>query len=315
MIVAFHRARGALPRRVAPAILAALLVAGVCGSTARAAPVSTLAPAAAAGARSGTGDLAGHFASPEQTIEYHFMLGVVPPREDSLAQAFETGIARLLRDVAEVGPLGARQACGYVDSKRRGLWRHHLIVRVRDGQITVKARAPSPGHLVDLEYCASRKYELDRFEAPEYSISSDLRFGPDQGETRPVAGPATRVWERIARGCPDLWRQIQPVVTSAGDCGIPGVAHTYTAGATLRDPTAPRLKEASVTVWFFPPTDRTLVELAFTGYVRDRQELDRTFSHMRASLRAAGLLQADQTSKTQQYFASYSARGHLAPRD
>ena len=262
-------------------------------------------------ARAGT--LQAAFARPDQTVEYHFMLDLPLVQEDSLAGQFSVRIAAPLRSVADVGPLGAGRPCAYVDSRQRVLSRHHLIVRVRDGQVTVKARAPATNRLLGLPACSARKYELDDFGAAEYSISSDLRFRPDE-DVHPFAGDAARVWEWIARECPELWERIRPVVAGAGACEIPGIAHTYTANVTLHHADAARAKEASLTVWYFPPTGRALAELAFTGLVRDHEALDRMHRDLRAALVADSLLRPDQASKTEQYFDAYSRPGSATPR-
>ena len=282
---------------------------GACAAMARAAPPSPAARPRSTAAPAGAVALAARFAQPDQTVEYHFMIAVPAMSEGDLESSFRARVVEPLKPVADVGALGRSRLCRYVDSKDRGLWRHHLIVRVRDGQITVKARASSPEMLLDLQGCASGKYEMDYFGAPDYSISSDLAFGPgefDMGSSRSAPGG---LWELVGRKCPELWRQIRPTVRSSPGLEIPGTAHVYAAAAALKHPGAARLKEASVAVWFFPPTDRFLVELAFTGCVKDRAEVDRMYADLRARLRSAGLLRADQSSKTQQYFSAYFGTG------
>jgi hypothetical protein len=61
-------------------------------------------------------------------------------------------------------------------------------------------------------------------------------------------------------------------------------------------------------VWFFPPTNKALVELAFTGYVRDKAALDRLYRDFGKFLKEAGLLKTEQVSKTEQYFQAYLGR-------
>ena len=298
------------------AVIALLAIhAGACAATARSAPASPAASpavhavpvAVAAPARTGTS--AARFAEPDQTVEYHFMIAVPAMTEGDLESSFGARIVEPLKAVADVGALGACKLGRYVDSKERGLSRHHLIVRVRDGQITIKARASTPAVLLDLQGCTSKKYEMDYFGTPDYSISSDVAFSPDEYDlTGPTPGIA-RLWELIERKCPGVWRQIRPAVTGSAGLVIPGVAHMYSAEATLKHASAAKLKEAGVAVWFFPPTDRFLVELAFTGFVKDRAEVDGMYAALRARLRAAGLLRADQSSKTRQYFAAYFGAG------
>ena len=263
-------------------------------------------PAAArSAAPAAPGTLEGTFAQPGQTIEYHFMIQVAPMTEAALADSFQARVVEPLKVVAGVGPLGRRHRGAYVDSREHGLEAHDLIVRVRDGQITVKARASTPTALLDLQGCTSRKYETDHFDRPEYSISSDIKvprreFGvPDP--TSNLAG----LWALIESQCPGMWRQIRPAVAGSPGLEIPGVAHMYSADATLKHPGAARLKETGVAVWFFPPTGRFLVELSFTGYVKDRLDVEKMCAWIGSRLKAAGLLRADQSSKTQQYFEAY----------
>lgn len=59
-----------------------------------------------------------------------------------------------------------------------------LILRVRDGQITLKARGPSAASVADLAKCDAKKYEIDYFDTPEYSVSSDIKFKKEEFETR-----------------------------------------------------------------------------------------------------------------------------------
>ena len=250
------------------------------------------------------------FAQPDQTIEYHFMIRVAALSEADLGSAYQAGVVEPLKAVADVGALGRCKAGIYVDSKGRGLQQHNVIVRVRDGRITIKARAASPSALLDLASCASRKYEMDYFGTPDYSISSEFGFGADELDIRPPALTPARLWDLIGRKCPGVWQQLRPVVRSSGTVEIPGVAHTYGAAATLKHPAAAKVKEAGVAVWFFPPTDRFLVELSFTGFVKDRADMDRMYAELGAALRSAGLLRAEQSSKTEQYFDAYFGPGN-----
>jgi len=63
-------------------------------------------------------------------------------------------------------------------------------------------------------------------------------------------------------------------------------------------PTGARVKEAGIAVWFFPPTDRFLVELSFTGFVKTGRHRQHVYG-AGARMKAAGLLRVDQSSKTE----------------
>jgi hypothetical protein len=296
------------------------VLAGACAQMAAATPVSPTAasgstrapmPAAARAIAAPAKSLAvgERFAQPDQTVEYHFMIQVTALSEADLERSYQASVVKPLKAVADAGALGRCRPGAYIDSKGRDLAKHNLIVRVRDGQITIKARAASPAALLDLEGCASRKYELDQFGTPEYSISSEISLGAGGFDIARAGVTPAAVWDSIEGKCPRAWNQLRSVVRGSGKMEIPGVAHMYSAEATLRHPAGADVKEASVAVWFFPPTDRFLVELAFTGFVKDRAEMDRMYTELGAALRAAGLLSADQSSKTRQYFAAYFGPG------
>jgi len=261
------------------------------------APKPTTAPVAS--------KLGEKFAQPDQTVEYHFMIQVADLKEADLGKVYQTSIVDALKNVAEVGALGKPKPGIYVDSKEYGLEKSNLIVRVREGQITFKARASSPDVLLDLESCSSKKYEMDYFGTPDYSISSDLKFETSEFDIKPPALTTAKLWEFIEKKCPAVWKQIQAPIKSAGNIEIPGIATMYSADAKLKHPLAGKVPAAGVAVWFFPPTDKFLVELAFTGSVKERADVDKMYAEIQTALKSAGLLKADQSSKTQQYFTAY----------
>ncbi len=269
------------------------VVLALCGGVAPA----TASPPASSG-------LAEQFARPDQTIEYHLMLRTPSMSEAALADSFAAWVAGPLKVVADVGPPGHCRLGRYVDSRARGLWAHHLVIRVRDGLLTAKVRSSSPVHLLDLAACSARKYEEDCFAALEYSISSDVRFAAGDWGDGESPGSVQQLWDLLARDCPGLWSQLRPLIAGTAGLEIPGAAHIYAAEATLHPAPAVTLVKAGVEVWFLPPTDRALAELSFTGYVKDRVVLDGLWREIRRELRAAHLLRADQSSKTEQYFAA-----------
>ncbi len=270
---------------------------------------STTVLAQAAPAAAPAKSLAAEFARPDQTVEYHFMIAVPAMKEADLATAYETAVVKPLAAVAEVGALKKPKPGIYVDDGAQGLEKKNLIVRVRQGQITVKARASSPDVLLDLAPCSSKKYEMDWFGTPDYSISSDIRFKDEEFDVKPAAWTPAKLWEFMGAKCPVLMHQISPAIAAVPKVEIPGVAAMYSADVKLKHASAADLTkaglEAGVAVWFFPPTDRYLVELAFTGNVANRAASDKMYADILDELKKANLLAADQTSKTQQYFAAY----------
>jgi hypothetical protein len=256
-----------------------------------------------------TGSLAAVFARPEQTVEYHFMIAVPPIAEADLARLWKAEIVDRLAAVAEVGPPKKPKPGIYVDGRDRGLERQNLIVRVRQGLITLKARASSADVLLDLAPCSAKKYEMDWFGTPDYSISSDIKFKDEEFGVAPTAWTPAKLWDFVAAKCPAAAEQIAPAVKATPSIEIPGVAKMYSAEAKLTHPAVAELAkdglEAGVSVWYFPPTNRMLVELAFTGSVKRRAEAETIWADALAKLKASGALAEDQSSKTRQYFDAY----------
>lgn len=270
-----------------------------------AALVATTALASSAFAQTApAGGLAASFAKPDQTIEYHFMIAAPGLAEADLDKAYKSAVVDPLAVVAEVGALEKPKPGIYVDSRAQGLEKANLIVRVRRGQITVKARAAAPDALLDLAPCSSKKYEMDWFGTPDYSISSDIKFKDEEFDVKASAWTPPKLFDFIGAKCPAIAAQLAPKVAAAGAIEIPGTATMYGASAKLKHPQGGDI-DAGVSVWFFPPTKVSLVELAFTGKVADKARYEKVYGDTLAELKKAGLLAADQTSKTQQYFAAY----------
>jgi hypothetical protein len=252
------------------------------------------------------------FAQPEQTIEYHFMLNVPDLREKEMEKIVQSKVIDPLKSIADIGRLGKPRAGIYIDSRDYVLDKHFLIVRVRQGQITIKSRGAAPESLIDLADCGAKKYEMDYFAKPEYSISSDIKFKPEEFATTPPGFTVPGLWAFMEKKCPALFEQVRPYAKNAA-IEIPGVATMYGADIDIKSPSAPKLKEGSLAVWFFPATDKSLVEFAFTGYNRDRESLDKLYTESMETVRKAGLLKAEQISKTRQYFRAYF--GSLPPNE
>jgi len=262
----------------------------------------------AASTLAGTAGLAAQFARPDQTLEYHFMIDAADLLEPELEKTLQAKVIVPMKSIAEIGPPGKPRAGMYVDSRDAILEKNNLIVRVRSGQITLKARAASPDVLLDLEKCSTKKYEMDYFGQPEYSISSDINFKAEELDISPAALTVAKLWDFIDAKCPAASKQIRPILQRAAAAEIPGGARMYNSEAKLLHPLAGKAREAGFTTWFFPPTNRFLVELSYGAYVRNREDTDKMYGEIRAALKAAGLLKADQSSKTQQYFKAYFGR-------
>lgn len=248
------------------------------------------------------------FAQKDQTLEYHFMLDERSLTEKDLKKTLTEKILTPLLPIADVESLPKPNARFYVDSRDRLLEKQKLIVRVRDGKITVKARATAPEVLLDLEKCSEKVYEMDFFETPEYSISSDIKFTKGEFDASPGKWTVPSLLGFMEKQCPAMMAQLRPAVKDGAGIEIPGAANIYGSDVALKHPLAKKAKVAGLAVWFFPPTDKALVELAFTGYVREKASLDKLYADLGKFLKTAGLLKAEQVSKTEQYFQAYFGR-------
>jgi hypothetical protein len=248
------------------------------------------------------------FAAQDQTMEYHFMLDEGDLTEKNMAKFLAEKIIAPLKPICDIQPLEKPKKGIYVDSRDRVLEKEKIILRVREGQITAKARALAPEVLLDLEKCSTKKYEMDYFQQPEYSISSDIKFKKEEFDVSPSRWTIPDLLGFMGKQCPALLEQLRPVVKDGAGIEIPGVAIMYGADVTLKHSLARKAKGAGLAVWFFPPTNRALVELTFGGYIRDRAELDPLYAEIGKFLKEAGLLKAEQVSKTEQYFRTYIGR-------
>jgi hypothetical protein len=248
------------------------------------------------------------FAQKDQTMEYHFMLSEGDLTEKNMTKFLAEKIVAPLKPICDIEPLSKPKNGIYVDSRDRALDKNKIILRVREGLITTKARALAPEVLLALAKCSEKKYEMDYFGQPEYSISSDIKFTKEEFDVSPSKWTIPDLLGFMAKKCTALSEQLRPVVTDGAGIEIPGVAIMYGADLTLKHPLAKKAKGAGIAVWFFPPTNKALVELSFGGYVRDRGELDQAYVEIGKFLKDAGMLKAQQVSKTEQYFNAYFSR-------
>jgi hypothetical protein len=135
--------------------------------------VMTLGPGHPAWAKNAKAE---SFAQPDQTMEYHFMLSEGDLTEKDIAKFLAEKIIAPLKPICDIEPLSTPKNGIYVDSSDRILEKNKIILRVREGLITTKARALAPEVLLDMEKCSAKKYEMDYFGQSEYSISSDIKF-------------------------------------------------------------------------------------------------------------------------------------------
>lgn len=250
--------------------------------------------------------LAQKFAKPDQTMEYHFMLKAPAFTEANM----ETALAPLmeaLKAFGTVGKLEKPKEGAYYDTRDRYLERAHILVRIRPGLFTIKSRATNMDEMVDLSLCQTAKYELDYFEEIGYSISAELRYAKDkEWLAKPISATTmAQCMEYMKATCPALYQQLEVILKPLAKMTAPGVAKMWGAEFTPNHPLAPTLKESGISAWTFVGTNQTLVEVAWTGYEKNKAELDLFYRQTREKLDKAGLLAVDQSSKTEQYFQAY----------
>lgn len=238
-------------------------------------------------------------------LEYHFMLNDTLRIDES---SFSQQAGRLLEQLAPmfvIDPKPKKGSSIYVDTKDRKLKKENLILRVRDGRITLKARGPSAASVMDLAKCDSKKYEIDYFDIPEYSISSDIKFKKEEFETRVPGMTAEKLFAFIGQRCAPVADALK---SAAADPGVvfPGVTSQYDFKGKLRVD-HPLVKKVSVdlSVWFFPTTGRSSIELAYSGKAEDKAVLDALQQETMRFLEVKGLLNPSQGSKTEFYFTTY----------
>ena len=218
------------------------------------------------------------------------------------------GVLDSLKVIGEAEKLKGPREGAYLDTRDRVLDKAHLIVRLRGGLFTVKARSTDLASLTDLQPCTRIKYEQDFFDEVGYSISSEVVFKKEEWLEDPTKASAKDVMAFLQAKCPALGSQLEPILKPLQSLVAPGVARMYSAEFKLNHPLAARLKEANVAAWLFPGSPHTLVEVAWTGLVSDKAALDRMYYEVRDKLANAGLLTPDQSSKTEQYFKAFLAR-------
>jgi hypothetical protein len=246
------------------------------------------------------------FAQAEETLEYHFMLTVPAFTAASQNQAM-ADLVNQLRPVLQVGAITGPKAGAYIDTPDRALDKAQLILRLRPGQLTVKARSTSLNRLIDLEPCTGQKvkYERDFFEEAGYSISSEVKFKKEDWLPDPTQATVQQTMAFMQDKCPALLTQLEVYLKPIQAVAAPGSAQMFAADITLDHPLSAAFKESGFSFWVFPGTPHALAEIAWTGRAKDKAALDLLAQQVRAQLLQAGLLAKDQSSKTEQYFLAY----------
>ena len=247
-----------------------------------------------------------NFSNAEETLEYHFMLNT-PAMTDAKPDQVVATLTKALKPIVEVGKLSSPKAGAYIDSQDRVLNKVNLILRLRQGQLTIKARSTSLNTLIDLKPCNNQKakYERDFFEEPGYSISSEYKFKKEEWIDDPTKATVKQTMDFMNKNCTELAKQLDPYLKPIETLTAPGTAQMYSADIKINQPLNVHFKESGFAFWTFPGTKYTLGEIAWTGYVKDKAALEVLYKETRDKLIAAGLLAQDQSSKTEQYFKAY----------
>ena len=278
--------------------LCRILIGSVLGAALVAGVVPVLAQTAAP-------PIAEKFAKADQTMEYHYTLKAPAFTEKDIEQTLAPLLEKL-KLIGEVGKLSEKPKDGaYFDTRDRLLDRAHLIFRNRKGLVTIKSRSENVDDLIDLDTCGKPKYELDYFGDVGYTVSAEIRFEKEEWALDPTKATLGQTMDFLKKKCPALYKQSEMMMKPLASLSAPGVAKMWSAEFKPNHPLAGGLKESGISAWSFPPTGQTLVEVAWTGYQKDRAELDMLYYAVKEKLEKADLLAVDQSSKTERYFQAY----------
>lgn len=235
-------------------------------------------------------------------LEYHFLLNDSVNVSEASLPALPAQLIEQLAPMFIVKAEGEHDVGMYVDTPDRLLQQQNLILRVKQGKITLKARGAAPDSVLDLEKCDKKKYEIDYSGQADYSISSDLKFKDDEFDIAFTTITPQKLYAFIQTRCPAMYAHLAPLLNDAR-VKIPGVASQYEFEACLpADHPAAKKAEVTLTIWFMAPKDEIVVELAYSGAAADKDALDALQTETVEFLKSKGLLRTEQKSKTQLYF-------------
>lgn len=239
------------------------------------------------------------------SLEYHFLLNDTVNVSEASMPTLPAQLIEQLAPMFVVKAEGEHDVGMYVDTPERLLQQQNLILRVKEGKITLKARAETPDSVLDVAKCDKKKYEIDYSGQTEYAVSSDLKFKDDELDIAFTAITPQKLYAFIQTRCPAMYAHLTPFVNDT-QVTIPGVASQYEFEASLPpDHPAAKKAEVTLTLWFMTPKDEIVVELAYSGAAADKAALDALQSETIEFLTSKGLLRAEQQSKTQIYFDTF----------
>lgn len=238
-------------------------------------------------------------------LEYHFLLNNSVNVSEACMPTLPAQLIEQLAPMFLVKVEGEHDVGMYVDTPDRLLQQQNLILRVKQGKITLKARGAAPGSVLDLEKCDKKKYEIDYSGQADYSISSDLKFKDEEFDITFTTITPQKLYTFIQTRCPAMYAHLTPLVNDTR-VRIPGVASQYEFEASLpADHPAAKKAEVTLTIWFMAPKDETVVELAYSGAAAEKDVLDALQTETVEFLTSKGLLRTEQKSKTQLYFDTF----------
>jgi len=241
-------------------------------------------------------------------VEHHFLLNTIIPLSEKDMKHLPAQIAEQMAPLYQLDPslkYIKHKKGMYVDTSDRIFRKNNMILRVRKGLITIKARGDRASEVVDLEQCNRKKYEYDLFDKNVYSISSDITFKNDEFDISLKRITLGKLFSFMQQKCPSIYKYLAPISRNP-KVVIPGVASQYSFKITLSDHRyASKLDFIDFDIWFFPPTGKMVMELSYTGRAKHKKELEELYKITRDFLKRKGLLHPVQVSKTEAYFRAY----------
>lgn len=244
-------------------------------------------------------------------IEYHFILNDLTNIDEQYMPIMPDQVVVKLSPMFVIDPKGKMKNGMYIDTPDRKLKGKNLILRVKKGKLTVKARGTAPEVIADLPKCERKKskkeYELDVFGKPGYSISSSIKFTHEELDISNNKITPAKVGSFLQTACAPLYTYVKELLDDPAVV-IPGTSNQYKfkvklgKGYPLADD---KDLEVDLAIWYFPTTTETVFELSYTGSASERTQLEELQKQTFAFLKERGMLSKKQISKTETFFKVY----------
>jgi hypothetical protein len=241
-------------------------------------------------------------------LEYHFLLNNITNINEQYMPVMPVQVAEKLAPMFIVDPRGKMKNGIYIDTPDRKLKQKNLILLVKNGKLTVKSRGNSPEEIADLPKCerkkSSKKYEVDYFGTTGYSISSSIRFSPEELDIANNMISPAKVGAFLEKACAPLYEKVKDVLADPSVV-IPGTSNQYKFKVKLGKgyPLADNKDlEVDLAIWYFPTTSETVFEISFTGPAAERTKLEELQKQTFAFLEKRAMVSPKQNSKTQTFF-------------